>query len=260
MPNIPDIENLKIFLEEKYLQFNNPDFVLNDPIAVPHLFSEPEDIEIAGFLTAVISWGRREMIAKAGYELMRRMDFKPAEFVMHGSDEEIASLAGFVYRTFNAVDAMVFVYSLRDVCTNYKTLENAFFEPFPMQENAMAIAINRFKQRFFGMFDPGRSGKHLSDPLRNAAAKRINMFLRWMIRSDGRGVDFGIWNSIPPSRLICPLDLHSASVARKLGLLSRKQNDWKAAMELTENLRNFDPADPVKYDFALFGLGWYERF
>lgn len=260
MPNKPNIENLKYFLEEKYLQFNNPEFILNDPIAVPHLFTEPGDIETAGFLTAVISWGRREMIAKAGFELMRRMDFKPAEFVMHASDEEIASLAGFVYRTFNAVDAMVFVYSLRDVCNNFKTLENAFFDPLPIQENVLAIAISRFKQRFFGMSDPGRSGKHLSDPLRNAAAKRINMFLRWMVRSDGRGVDFGIWKSIPPSCLICPLDLHSANVAHKLGLLTRNQNDWKAAMELTENLRNFDPFDPVKYDFALFGLGWYERF
>jgi uncharacterized protein (TIGR02757 family) len=252
-------KDLKQFLEEKFLQYNTPAFIINDPIAVPHLFKNKDDIEIAGFLTAIISWGRREMIAKAGNELMRRMDYAPTAFVMQATDVEIASLNGFVYRTFNAFDAQTFILALRNICQVYGTLENAFL-PDTEKSLQMDFIISRFRERFFSIEHLTRTRKHLSDPLRNSAAKRINMFLRWMVRSDEKGVDFGIWKNISSSRLVMPLDLHSARVARKLGLLSRKQNDWKAAIELTENLSYFDTADPVKYDFALFGLGWYEKF
>lgn len=252
-------KDLKQFLEEKYLQYNTPSFIHNDPIAIPHLFTSTTDIEISGFLTAVISWGRREMIARAGKELMRRMDFEPFAFVMDSSEKEISSLNGFVYRTFNSLDAQTFILALRNIYQSYGTLEKAFLndaENFP----SMDFLLSRFKERFFSIEHLQRSRKHLPDPLRNSAAKRINMFLRWMVRADNKGVDFGIWKNFTAKHLIMPLDLHSARVARKLGILWRKQNDWKAAIELTENLRRFDQLDPVKYDFALFGLGWYERF
>jgi uncharacterized protein (TIGR02757 family) len=252
--------DLKQFLEEKYPQYNTPDFIAGDPVAVPHQFTKNADIEISGFLTAIISWGRREAIAKAGNYLMHLMGNEPAGFVKNASEAEIASLGRFVYRTFNGFDAQVFVHALRNIYKESGRLENAFFSPAMPNMPDISVAINRFKQRFFGMAEPGRSGKHLSDPLKNSAAKRINMFLRWMVRSDEHGVDFGIWKMISPSHLICPLDLHSGRVARRLGLLARKQNDWKAALELTRNLRQLDPNDPVKYDFALFGLGWYEKF
>jgi uncharacterized protein (TIGR02757 family) len=257
----PDMfDDVRDFLDEKHLQYNNKNFIINDPIAVPHLFTARTDIEIAGFLTAIISWGRREMIAKAGNELMRRMDYAPTAFVTQATDVEIASLNGFVYRTFNALDAQTFILALKKIYSESGSLENAFFEPVAAEPREMDFLINRFRKRFFSIEHLPRTQKHLSDPLRNSAAKRINMFLRWMVRNDNKGVDFGIWKSIPPSCLVCPLDLHSARVARKLGLLLRRQNDWKAAAELTECLKKFDPDDPVKYDFALFGLGWYEKF
>jgi uncharacterized protein (TIGR02757 family) len=255
-----EVIDLKQFLEEKYLQYNTTDFIAGDPVAVPHQFAKTADIEIAGFLTAIIAWGRRETIARAGNNLMHLMGNEPAGFVKNASKAEITSLGKFVYRTFNGFDAQVFVDSLRCIHKEYGTLENAFFSSTLPGPTNMAFVISRFKKRFFGMAEPGRSGKHISDPLKNSAAKRINMFLRWMVRSDEQGVDFGIWKMISPSHLICPLDLHSGRVARGLGLLTRKQNDWKAALELTKNLRQFDPDDPVKYDFALFGLGWYEKF
>jgi len=254
------MDQIRDFLEEKHLQYNTPAFIENDPVAVPHLFSAKADIEISALLTAVIAWGRREMITKAGIELMRRMDNSPAEFVASAGDSELKRLQRFVYRTFNDFDAQIFVLALRHLLAQFGSLEQAFFHPFPFGDESQATIISRFKERFFGIDHTARSRKHLPDPLKNSAAKRINMFLRWMVRNDGRGVDFGIWKSVKPSQLICPLDLHSGRVARKLGLLSRKQDDWKAAFELTANLRLLDADDPVKYDFALFGLGWYEKF
>jgi uncharacterized protein (TIGR02757 family) len=254
------MEQIRDYLEEKYLQYNTPAFIENDPVAVPHLFSAKADIEISALLTAVLAWGRREMITKAGIELMRRMDNSPAEFVASAGDSELNRLRGFVYRTFNDFDAQVFVLAVRHLIREYGSLEQAFFYPFPFGDGSQAFFISRFKERFFRIAHPERSRKHLPDPLKNSAAKRINMFLRWMVRNDGRGVDFGIWKSVKPAQLICPLDLHSGRVARRLGLLSRKQDDWKAATELTGNLKMLDSSDPVKYDFALFGIGWYEKF
>ncbi len=254
------IEDIRSFLEEKYIQYNTVDFIPGDPVEVPHMFSCNADIEIAGFLTAVISWGRRESITRAGKELMRLMDFEPAAFVRYAGNTEIAMLDRFVYRTFNGLDVRVFVLALRNLLPEYGSLENAFFYPIHSQSNDMSFIISRFKKRFFNFDHPSRTRKHLPDPLKNSAAKRINMFLRWMVRNDKRGVDFGIWKNIGADKLVCPLDIHSGEVARKLGLLTRRQNDWKSATELTKNLLAFDPFDPVKYDFALFGLGWYEHF
>jgi len=250
-------ENLKSFLEEKYIQYNTKSFITGDPIEVPHMFSNNADIEISGFLTAVISWGRRHAITKSGKELIRMMDYEPEVFVKHASEHEIATLNRFAYRTFSGLDAMTFILATRNIINEYGSLEKAFFSPY---EDDMALIISRFKKRFFAIEHLPRTLKHLPDPMKNSAAKRINMFLRWMIRKDLNGVDFGIWESTRADKLICPLDLHSGQVARKLNLLSRKQNDWKAALELTQNLRLFDPEDPVKFDFALFGLGWYEQF
>lgn len=250
---------MKSFLDEKYLRYNTPEFISGDPVSVPHHFSDPGDIEVSGFLTATISWGRREMIAKAGFKLMHMMSFEPAAFVLNASDREISALDRFVYRTFNGFDLQVFVLALRSLLNEFDSIEAAFFDPND-DETEMAFILNRFITRFLAIDHPHRMRKHLPDPYRNSAAKRTNMFLRWMVRKDQHGVDFGIWKSVNPARLICPLDLHSGQVARKLGLLFRKQNDWKAALELTENLRKFDASDPVKYDFALFGSGWYEKF
>jgi len=255
-----NLEELRSFLEEKYLQYNTREFIEGDPVSVPHLFNSKADIEIAGFLTAIISWGRRSLIASAGAKMMRLMDYQPAEFVLRASANEIKSLNGFVYRTYNGLDLQTFIYALRSVYNSYGTLEKAFFEPLDHKDFDMARVISRFRSRFFGNSYAGHAGKHLPDPLKNSAAKRINMFLRWMVRQDEKEVDFGIWKMARPSQLICPLDLHSGRIARKLQLLQRKQNNWKAAVELTENLRIIDPDDPVKYDFALFGLGWYEKF
>ncbi len=245
-------------LESAYCKYNSPTFISDDPIAIPHMFSKLGDIEISGFFAAMLSWGRREQIVKASLELMRRFDFEPYDFVINASADELKRVTTFVHRTFNSIDCEVFILQLRYLLHRYKTLENAF--TVDCQEKDTAQRISNFKQKFFVGNHVRRSEKHLPDPHRGSAAKRLNMFLRWMVRYDGRGVDFGIWKTVRPEDLICPLDLHSGNVARRLGLLERKPNDWKAAVELTQNLKQFDASDPVKYDFALFGLGWYEKF
>lgn len=251
-------EELRDFLNEKVDLFNRPDFIDSDPIQVPHLFSRKEDIEIAGFLASTIAWGNRTMIIRNAKKLMELMDHEPFEFVMHSTDVEKKPFSSFVHRTFNADDLLYFLSSLKNIYSNHGGLEKAFAgdsnAPFS-QTN-----IHHFKQLFFALPHLARTQKHVSDPLKGSAAKRLNMMLRWFVRKDKRGVDFGIWNSISPSDLSCPLDVHSGNVARKLGILKRKQNDAKALQELDTALRQMDPLDPVKYDFALFGLGVFEGF
>jgi len=251
-------EELRDFLNEKVDLFNRPDFIDSDPIQVPHLFSRKEDIEIAGFLAATIAWGNRTMIIRNAKKLMELMDNEPLEFVMHATDADKKPFSNFVHRTFNADDLLYFLSSLKNIYSNHGGLEKAFAgdinAPFS-QTN-----IHHFKQLFFALPHLARTQKHVSDPLKGSAAKRLNMMLRWFVRKDKRGVDFGIWNSISPSDLSCPLDVHSGNVARKLGILKRKQNDAKALQELDTALRQMDPLDPVKYDFALFGLGVFEGF
>lgn len=251
-------KELKEFLDAKVIQYNHPKFLESDPIQIPHRFTQKEDIEISAFLTATIAWGNRKSIITNADRLMELMGNAPLDFVMNHEENDLDSLQHFVHRTFNGVDLAYFIKSLNHIYTNHKGLENVF------AKNATATsiqsAISKFKQLFFELPHPPRTTKHISDPLKGSAAKRINMFLRWMVRDNATGVDFGLWKSISPAILSCPLDVHSGNVARKLKLLHRKQNDAKALLELDTNLRKLDPNDPVKYDFALFGLGVFEKF
>ena len=253
-----NFKEIKTFLDEKVEQYNHPKFIESDPIQIPHQFSKKEDVEIAGFLTATIAWGKRQMIIKNAHKMMALLDNAPFDFVVHHSDKDLKNIEHFVHRTFNLDDFKFFIQSLQNIYKNHNGLETVFAKNIT-NENTVH-AIHQFKKVFFEMPHLQRTTKHVSDPLKGSAAKRINMFLRWMVRNDTKGVDFGLWHSIKPSVLSCPLDVHSGNVARKLGLIKRKQNDAKALLELDANLRKLDPNDPVKYDFALFGLGVFERF
>ncbi len=249
---------LKEFLEAKVEQYNNPKFIESDPIQIPHQFTLKEDIEISGFLTATIAWGNRKSIINNAKRLMELLDNSPYDFIMNHESNDLDKLHPFVHRTFNGDDAIQFIKSLKNIYLNHNGLETVFAKH--AETSSLQTAISQFKNTFFEVEHLQRTQKHISDPLKNSAAKRINMFLRWMVRTDNSGVDFGIWNSLSPTQLSCPLDVHSGNVARKLGLLSRKQNDAKALLELDTALRKLDPNDPVKYDFALFGLGVFEGF
>jgi uncharacterized protein (TIGR02757 family) len=244
------------FLELKHDQYNHPSFIESDPISIPHLFSKKQDIEIAGFLTATISWGNRKSIIANARKLLLMMDDDPHNFITEASESDLFQFRKFVHRTFNGEDCVFFLQSLKNIYTKHESMEELFLP----SDNGISHSIGNFRKEFLFTPHQKRSEKHIADPFSGSSSKRINMFLRWMVRNDSRGVDFGIWKQIDPSRLICPLDVHVGNVARKLGLLTRKGNDWKAAEELTANLRKFDPADPVKYDFALFGLGIFEDF
>lgn len=249
---------LKEFLDFKVEQYNNPEFIETDPVQIPHQFSKKEDIEISGFLTATISWGNRKSILKNSHSMMELMGNSPYDFVMHHSEEDLNDLSLFVHRTFNGSDLKYFIRALKNLYTHHAGLENIFRKY--STKNDLQFAIHKFKQIFFELPHELRTEKHVSDPLKNSAAKRINMFLRWMVRHDAGNVDLGIWKSLKPEQLSCPLDVHSGNVARKLDLLKRKQNDAKAVTELDTSLRRLDPLDPVKYDYALFGLGIFEKY
>jgi uncharacterized protein (TIGR02757 family) len=249
---------LKSFLDEKVIQYNTLDFIESDPVQIPHLFSQKQDIEIAGFLSATIAWGNRKMIIKNAHKMMGLMGNSPYDFVMSHSEDDLERLESFVHRTFNGQDFSSFIKGLQHIYKNHNGLE-AIFAKY-QEQNSMQKSISEFKKVFFEIPHQSRTQKHISDPMNGSAAKRINMYLRWMCRQDNKGVDLGIWKSISPSLLSCPLDVHSGNVARKLGLLTRKQNDGKALAELDLKLRELDPIDPVKYDFALFGLGVFEGF
>ena len=249
---------LKSFLDEKVILYNNPNFIESDPIQIPHLFSLKEDIEIAGFLSATIAWGNRKMIINNSHKMMQLMGNSPYDFIMSHNENQLESLDKFVHRTFNGQDFVQFIKSLQHIYTNHNGLETVFTKN--ATKDSMQKSISEFKKIFFEGNHLPRTQKHISDPMNGSAAKRINMFLRWMVREDKNGVDFGLWKTISASSLSCPLDVHSGNIARKLSLLSRKQNDAKAIYELDTNLRLLDPNDPVKYDFALFGLGVFEKF
>lgn len=249
---------LKSFLDEKETQYNHRDFIDSDPIQIPHQFNKKEDIEIAGFLTAAIAWGNRKSIINNAQRMMDLLDHSPYDFVMHHKDSDLKPLLNFVHRTFNGDDFIQFIKSLQHIYNNHHGLEAVFAKH--AKKKFMQESIHFFKHYFFEIEHLQRTQKHISDPLKNSAAKRLNMYLRWMVRNDHTGVDFGIWKSIKPAQLSCPLDVHSGNVARKLALLKRQQNDAKALLELDTKLRKLDPTDPVKYDFALFGLGVFEGF
>jgi uncharacterized protein (TIGR02757 family) len=249
---------LKEFLDSKVIQYNKPDFIESDPLQIPHCYSVKEDIEISGFLTATIAWGNRKSIINNAKRLMALMDHAPHDFVMQHQPKDLERLNTFVHRTFNGLDCIQFIESLKHIYTHHNGLEGVF--NMYSEKDSLQASIHHLKQHFFEIDHLQRTQKHISDPLKKSAAKRINMFLRWMVRPNDTKVDFGLWTQLSPSQLSCPLDVHSGNVARKLGLLKRSQNDAKALSELDKNLRKLDPVDPVKYDFALFGLGVFEKF
>jgi uncharacterized protein (TIGR02757 family) len=257
-----DFKELKDFLNEKADLYNKPDFIESDPISIPHLFTKKEDIEIAGFLAATIAWGQRVTIINNANKLMKLMGHSPHDFIMSAKEKDLKQFESFVHRTFNGTDATFFIRSLQNIYKKHGGLEAAFCSKLK-NNNAVMEAITNFRTLFFSIPYPERTTKHISNPVGNSSAKRLCMYLRWMVRKDKRGVDFGLWgknSSLSPADLMCPLDVHSGNVARKLGLLKRPQNDWKAVIELSNNLKKMDPADPIKYDFALFGLGVFEKF
>jgi uncharacterized protein (TIGR02757 family) len=247
-------DDLREFLERKVREYNRREFIAADPVSVPHLFSRKEDREIAGFLAATIAWGQRPTIVKNGMRLMELMSHAPYEFVMNAGPKDYKQLSGFVHRTFNSADLVTFLRCIKNLYAKHDGMEAAFAQALK-KEVRMMDAIAAFRKTFFSVRHETRTEKHVSDPSRGSSAKRINMFLRWMVRKDAGGVDFGIWKEIPTASLMIPLDVHVGNVARGLGLLHRRQDDRRAVEELTEQLRKFDPVDPVKYDFALFGIG-----
>ncbi len=249
---------VKEFLDEKADFYNRPAFIESDPISIPHQYTRKEDIEIAGFLAATIAWGNRKMILRNANRIMELLEYSPYEFIMNSSSGELEMIDKFVHRTFNVTDLIYFLKALQNIYRSRGGLE-AIFDTYQTSDS-LQPAINKFHRIFFELPHEKRTERHISDPFKGSAAKKINMFLRWMIRKDDKGVDFGLWKSISPSILSCPLDVHSGRVARVLGILTRKQNDAKAVSELDMNLRSFDKNDPVRYDFALFGLGVFEKF
>ncbi len=249
-----------IFLNEKVFLYNNTSFIHTDPVSIPHLFSKKEDIEIAAFMAATIAWGQRTTILKNARKLMQWMDDAPHDFILNLTEEDLIPFRKFVHRTFQGDDCIYFLKALQNIYRHHNGLEKVFQSGIHKKDGDLSRAITNARKIFFELPHLKRTEKHFSNPEEGSATKRINLFLRWMVRKDNCGVDFGIWKSISPALLTCPLDVHSARVARKLGLLKRKQNDWRAAAELTHNLQRLDANDPVKYDFALFGLGVFEKF
>ena len=257
-------EQLRVLLDERVRRYNQPGFIASDPICIPHQFSRQQDIEIAGLFAAVLAWGNRTTIINKSRELLQRMDMAPHQFCLQHASTDLKKLLGFKHRTFNDTDLLYFIAFLHQHYSRNNSLEDAFLpavEQYPTITNMTEKRLTYFHHYFFSLEDaPERTRKHIATPERGSACKRLNMFLRWMVRNDNTGVDFGIWKKISAAELICPLDLHVARVARKLGLIQRKNNDWNTAIELTKHLRKPDPMDPVKYDFALFGLGVMEKY
>jgi len=249
----------KEFLEEKYNQYNTPDFINSDPIQIPHQFTKKEDIEIVAFLSATIAWGNRKMIIRNARRIVEIMQNNPHEFILNLSNNDLESITDFKHRTFQLIDFKYFLQSLQNIYKNYNGLEVVFTKGYK-NDNTIFSAIKYFREVFFELPHEKRSEKHIANVTKKSAAKRINMFLMWMVRNDKRGVHFGLWKNIPTSALKIPLDVHVGNTARSLALLTRTQNDWKAVEELTNNLKEFDKIDPVKFDFALFGLGVFEKF
>jgi uncharacterized protein (TIGR02757 family) len=260
--------DLKIFLDKKVLEFNNPSFIKDDPVCIPHLFSKKQDIEIAGFFAAIFAWGTRKTIINKCIFLLQLMDNAPYDFCINHTDEELKKLERFCHRTFNDTDLLYFITFFKFHYSKHNSLEVAFFNNttsdsyrIKQPRNVVEVSLNSLYEYFFSLEDvPARTRKHIASPAKNSSCKRLNMYLRWMVRNDNKGVDFGIWKKISPSQLICPVDVHVARVARHFNLLKRKVVDWQAAVELTNELRKFDIHDPVKYDFALFGLGVLEKY
>jgi len=257
-------KDLKKFLDTKVAEYNRPAFIDADPVCIPHMFSKKQDIEISGFFAAIFAWGIRTTIINKSKELMQLMQMAPHDFCLNHTENDLKKLLQFKHRTFNATDLLYCIEFLKFHYSNNNRLETAFFPTKVLKQATdykVELGLSYFHHYFFSLEDaPNRTRKHIATPYKNSSCKRLNMYLRWMIRNDKKGVDFGIWKKIQPSELICPIDLHVARVAKRFQLLYRKQADWAAAVELTQYLRTLDPADPVKYDFALFGLGVMEKY
>ena len=252
---------LQEFFNRKVAEYNQPSFIAPDPISIPHRFSRQQDIEISGFFAAIFAWGNRTIIINKATELMKLMDDAPYDFVINHKAKDLKAFLDFKHRTFNTTDLLYFIAFLRYHYEHADSLELAFSQWLDKKDKNVQPALTGFHNYFFSLPDaPPRTKKHVSTPYRQSSCKRLNMFLRWMVRKDDRGVDFGIWKEIQPSQLVCPIDVHVARVARRFGLIQRKQTDWQTALELTAHLKKFDRHDPAKYDFALFGLGVVERF
>ncbi|MEL6944122.1 MAG: TIGR02757 family protein [Bacteroidota bacterium] len=251
---------LKDYLDFQVEQYNRANFIADDPISIPHRFSRLQDIEIMGFWVAMLAWGQRKTIINKADELSTLMDNAPYDFVVNHEEKDRENLLKFKHRTFQAIDTLYFLEFLQWFYRQHDSLETAFLPNSAEECPSVEAALIHFHELFFSLPDaPKRTRKHIATPARKSSCKRLNMFLRWMVRKDDRGVDFGLWQRIAPSQLLIPLDVHVDRVARKLGLLKRKQTDWLSVLELTENLRQFDPEDPVKYDFALFSIGVLEK-
>ena len=253
-------KNLKQFFDEKVLQYNSTDFIKDDPISIPHFFSKKQDIEIAGLFAAIFSWGNRTTIINKSKTLMQHMDDAPYDFICHHQPKDLKALEAFKHRTFKSDDLFYFIEFLTHFYRKYDSLEFAFTVGLSEKDANIEKGLIGFKKLFFAQEHFKRTEKHISSPLQNSSCKRLCMYLRWMVRNDAAGVDFGIWKTIKPAQLICPIDVHVARVAKRFNLLSRKQTDWISALELTNYLRQLDATDPVKYDFALFGLGVIEKY
>ncbi len=253
-------QDLKKHLNKCVKQFNQPDFIADDPIKIPHRFTKRQDIEIVAFWVSILAWGRRQTIINKAEELVQLMDGKPYEFILNHKEEDRKAFESFKHRTFNATDTLYFLEWLQQYYNSHDSLETAFSKHLGKKDENIENALIGFRNSFFSLPDfPKRTTKHIASPARNSSCKRLNMFLRWMVRKDNKGVDFGLWDTIKPSQLCIPLDVHVERVARRYKLITRKQRDWKTVVELTQNLKKYDPKDPVKYDFALFGLGVLEQ-
>jgi uncharacterized protein (TIGR02757 family) len=255
------MNNLIDFFNAKVAQYNQSAFIKDDPICVPHRFNKLQDIEIAGFFAAIFAWGIRTTIINKTNELLKLMDDAPHDFIVHHQPQDLKKLLAFKHRTFNTTDLLYFIHFLKFHYRQHISLETAFTKWLSPNDTTIEQGLIGFHQYFFSLDDyPPRTKKHIATPYKQSSCKRLNMYLRWMVRSDNAGVDFGLWNNIKPSQLICPIDLHVARVAKRFQLLDRQLVDWQAALELTSYLRTLDAEDPVKYDFALFGLGVMEKF
>lgn len=255
------LNELKIFLDKKVDEYNQPFFIESDPISIPHSFSKKQDIEIAGLFSAVFAWGNRITIINKSKELMQLMHNAPHDFCLHHTIRDLKKITSFKHRTFNTTDLLYFISFLKHHYQKNDSLESAFTRGFSKKDKNIETALNNFYQYFFSLPDvPVRTMKHIASPHKNSSCKRLCMYLRWMVRNDNKGVDFGIWKSIKPSQLVIPIDVHVARVARKINLLGSEQTNWKTAVELTEKMKELDKNDPVKYDFALFSLGVVEKY
>lgn len=255
MTNWSANDAVRELLEEKYLKYNHPGFIENDPVILPHRFTDPGDIEIAGFFAAILAWGQRKTIIAKCTELMARMDHAPHQFILHATGSDLRALEGFRHRTFNDFDLLYIVSFLQSHYARHTSLETAFLDRNDPAANVRAN-LTGFRNAFLAGADPGiRTAKHISTPAKRSACKRLNMYLRWMVRKDDQGVDFGIWQQLRPSQLVIPCDVHVENIARKLGLTARPKADWDMAEEITSRLKIFDPDDPARFDFALFGMG-----